>query len=276
MKFDKNKAFPYPVLRPHCDDYVDVEFQTTVEFTIEANKISANISYILSAEEILEQIKEGNAKYVSIVSCRDTYLRRVLVSESTQIDADFDVGSLRGEVRVDPYVVAVKDISNFKSQDINPEFEKDNFSFSPGDVLAQDETQVFYIDRDLFKPVTTVFELVKNDSLSKGEWRVGFEEDHVQIEVSPHMKEKIDTARNNKANQVILLNSLYFGAVVQALQKLKDDGSSFEEKRWARVITGQLINNSWDITSHDPYILAQWLMKSPLILLDTYVFKSGD
>jgi len=275
MKFDKNKAFPYPVLRPHCDDYVDVEFQTTVEFAIEQDKISADISYALSSEEILEQIVLGNAKYVSVVSCRDTYLRKVLSSNTGEIKADFDVGSLRGEVRVDPYIVVTKNIPEFKSQDINSEFGKDAFEFSPGDVLAQDETQVFYFDRDMFKPVTSVFELVKNDALSGGEWIVGFEEDHVQIQVSPQMKDSIDGARNNKSNQVILLNSLYFAAVVQALQKLKDGGSEYEDKRWAKVISGQLSNNHWDI-SHDAYVLAQRLMKYPLMLLDAYVFKGGD
>jgi hypothetical protein len=276
MKFDKNKAFPYPVLRPYCDDYVDVEFQTTVEFAITKDKISAEITYALSSEELLDEINKGNAKYISVVSCRDTYFRSVLSSDDGKISADFDVGSLRGEVRVDPYIVVEKDIPAFKSQDINPEFGEGTFSFSPGDVLAQDETQIFYIDRDLFKPVTSVFELVKNDSLSGGEWRVGFEEDHVQIEVSAQLKDSIDGARNSKPNQVILLNSLYFSAVVQALQKLKDGGADYEERRWAKVILGQLSNFGWDLASHDAYILAQRLMKYPLTLLDTYVFKGGD
>jgi len=276
MKFDKNKAFPYPVLRPHCDDYVDVEFQTTVEFAISQDKISAEITYALSSDELLDEIEKGNAKYVSVVSCRDTYIRSVLSSDSGKITADFDVGSLRGEVRVDPYIIAVKDIAGFKSEDINPEFGEEAFSFSPGEVLAQDETQIFYIDRDLFKPVTSVFQLVKNDTLSGGEWRVGFEEDYVQIEVSSQMKEALDGARNGSTNKAILINSLYFSAVVQALQKLKDGGADYEERRWAKVISGQLSNHGWDIEAHDAYILAQRLMKYPLTLLETYIFKGAE
>jgi hypothetical protein len=276
MKFDKNKAFPYPVLRPHCDDYVDVEFQTTVEFAITAEKITAEITYALSSEELLNEIEKGNAKYVSVVSCRDTYIRSVLSSSDGKFSADFEKGSLKGEVRVDPYIVAVRDIVGFSSEDINPEFGKESFSFSPGEVLAQDETQIFYIDRDLFKPVTSVFQLVKNDNLNGGEWRVGFEEDFVQIEVSTQMKDAIDGARNSKSNQVILLNSLYFSAVVQALQKLKDGGADYEERRWAKVMNGQLTNHGWDIDAHDAYILAQRLMKYPLTLLETYIFKGAD
>jgi hypothetical protein len=276
MKFDKNKTFPYPVLRPYCDDYIDAEFQTTVDFEVAKDSLSADISYNLSSDEIQHQISVGNAKFVSIVSCRDTYFREVLESDETKILAKFDLGSLRGEVRVDSYIVAVKLIPQFCSADINQEFGRDSFSYSPGDVLAQDETQLFYMDRDLFKPVTSVFELVKNDSLSGGEWKVGLEEEHVQIEVSPQMKESMDYARNDKTNQIILLNSIYIMAVMQTLQKLKEGEGDYDDKRWARVIKEQLHNFGWDLAAHDPYILAQRLMKYPLALLDTYVLKGKD
>lgn len=276
MKFDKNKAFPYPVLRPYCDDYVDVEIQTTVEFEISKESVVAKVTYAISSEDLVDEIEKGNAAYVSIVACRDTYFRSVLTSKKPQFEQSFDVGCLRGEVRVDPYVVAIKNIPNFKSRDINKEFGQDAFSFSPGDVLAQDETQIFYIDRDLFKPMSSVVDLVKNDSLSYGEWRVGLEENHIQIEVSQQMKASIDDARNNKYKQVALLNSLYFPAVVHALQKLKEGKDEYENQRWAQVILMKLHNFGWELQEHDAYILAQRLMKHPLTVLDTYVLKGKD
>lgn len=76
MKFDKHKAFPYPVLRPGSDDYIDVEFQSTVEFVIAGSQIKASIKFALSSEEISEQIEIGNAQYICVISCRDTYIQR--------------------------------------------------------------------------------------------------------------------------------------------------------------------------------------------------------
>jgi len=276
MKFDKNKAFPYPVLRPNCDDYMDVEFQTTVEFEVSKESVVGKITYATSSEELVNEIEKGNAMYVSIVSCRDTYFRTVLTSKGPRIEKSFEVGSLRGEVRVDPYIVAIKDITEFKSPDINPEFGKETFSFSPGDVLAQDETQVFYIERDLFKPMSSVVDLVQNESLTNGEWRVGLEENHIQIEVNPQMKESIDNARNDKAKQVVLLNSLYFPAVTHALQILKEGADAYENQRWSKVIMMKLHNFGWDLKEHDAYILAQRLMKHPLNILDAYVLKGKN
>jgi len=63
MKFDKNKAFPYPVLRPYSDDYNDVEFQATVEFIISKDKITASVQFAISSSEIVDEIEQNNAEY---------------------------------------------------------------------------------------------------------------------------------------------------------------------------------------------------------------------
>lgn len=276
MRFDKYKAFPYPVLRPESDDYKDGEFQASVEFVIDNDNIKVSIGYALSAEEITSEISKGNAEYVCMISCRDTYFQRVISTPEKKIEANFDIGAMRGEVRVNPYVVVKKAIASFVALDINPEFGPGPFQFAEGDVMAQDEAQVFYIDRDLFKPITSVFELVKKDDQSDGLWTVFFEEDHVQIEVSPKMKEAIDAARNDHKKRVVLLNSIYFAAVMQAIQKLKDSNENYDGKKWADVIRQQAHNKGINLEGHDAYYIAEQLMQQPIKLLDAYVFKGVD
>lgn len=276
MKFDAQKAFPYPVLRPYSDDYKDVEFQTTVDPVVGTDKIRLNIAYAISSEEILEEIAKGTAQYVSVISCRDTYFRSVLASSERTIEAEFDIGEFRGEVRVDPYVVVRKEIPGFESPDINTEFGIGPFKFTAGDILAQDEPQVFYIDRDLFKPVTSVFELVKRDELTGGEWTIAFEQDHIQIGVSPNMKEAIDDARNTTKNRAILLNSIYFASVMQSIEKLKDSTDEFDGYKWAEVIRRQAHNKGVTLDAHDAYQVAERLMQYPLTTLYTYVFRGKD
>lgn len=276
MKFDKQKAFPYPVLRPQSDDYNNAEFQTIVDIAVGKEKAKVDISYTISSKEIVEEIHKGNAEYVSIFSCRDTYFRMVLSTKGNHLEADFNLGDLRGEVKIDSYVVVRKEITAFSSPDINPEFGSEPFDFSIGDILAQDEPQIFYIDRDMFKPITSVFDLVKKDELSNGEWTIGFEDDHIQIEVSPKMKETIDDARNIPNNRVILTNSIYFIAVMQAVQKLKSSESEFEGRKWAEVIMRQSHNLGCDLENHDAYLITERLMHYPLIKLEQYIFKGKD
>lgn len=275
MKFDRYKAFPYPVLRPESDDYKDAEFQATVEFVIADKNIKANIGFALSSEEIKIEIAKGNAEYVSMVSCRDTYFQQVLSTAENKLNAVFEIGSLRGEVRVDTYVVVKKDMPAFVSPDINLEFGPGPFKYMEGDVLAQDEAQVFYIDRDLFKPITSLFDLVKKDGLTDGIWMVSFDGNHVQIEVSPKMKQTIDDARNDHKKRVILLNSIYFAAVMQAVQKLQDPQENFEGKKWAEVIKRQALNKGLVLENTDAYLITEHLMQQPALLLDAYVFKGA-
>ena len=276
MKFDKHKAFPYPVLRPYSNDYDNVEFQTSVEFVVGKEKIRVNIAYAISSVEIATEIASGNAEYISTISCRDTYYQQVLTSSTNKATAEFDIGELRGEVKVNPYVVVKKHIAGFSSPDINAEFGEGPFSFVIGDILAQDDAQIFYIDRDLLKPITSVFDLVKKDEQSEGVWTIGFDNDHIQIEVSPKMKESIDNARNSKSNRVILVNSIYFAAVMQAVQKLQDEETraTYEGNKWAKVILGQAHNKGVDINANDAYLVAARLMQHPIKLLDSYVFKA--
>lgn len=275
MDFDRNKTFPYPVLRPYSDDYVGVEFQATAQITVDANSVVLNCNYLTSCEELIGEIKKGRAVYCSVLSCRDTYFRQAITSKSADVSKTFDATNVRGEVRVESYIVCLKKIPSFTSADINKEFAKVSFTFLPGQVLAQDETSVVYVDRDLFKPLTTVFELVKSDSVSANEWRVSLDEEHVQIQVSPGMKEVLDDARNSTANKAILLNSLYTSAVTEALSKLREAPDQFSHTRWGNVMIRQLSNHNIDLFGTEPYIAAQSLMRHPLGILRAYVFQGA-
>jgi hypothetical protein len=273
MKFDRSKTFPYPVLRPYSDDYTDVEFQALAEFAITQGAMEVTCTYITSSEELAEQVTIGKAKYVSVISCRETYFRKVISTVDRSVTISLDPDSLRGEVDVDSYIVAVGAIIGFSSPDINKEFGKSEFDFTPGQILAQEETHCIFVDRELFKPLSSVFELVKGDSLVGGEWRVSLDQDHVQIEVSAAMKESIDNSRSSSLSKSVLINSIYFSAVVHAIQRIKD-GDDYGESKWARVIQRQLHNQHLDLAT-DAYILAQRLMKHPLGVLNTYVFAKA-
>ncbi|MDO9405341.1 MAG: hypothetical protein Q7T87_15010 [Polaromonas sp.] len=273
MDFDKSKTFPYPVLRPYSDDYKDVEFQATTHAVVQGSTVELSCTYLTSCTELIDEIKKSTALYCSVVSCRDTYFRQAITSKTESIKASFDATSLRGEVRIESYIVCIKKISGFMSPDINSEFGKAAFTFVPGQVLAQDETAVIYIDRDLFKPLTSVFDLVKSEGVGTNEWKVSLDDDHVQIQVSPSMKEAIDDARNSTSSKAILLNSLYSAAVTEALHKLKESPDHFSQTKWGNVLVRQLEHNNVDITTTEPYVAAQILMRHPLGVLRAHIFQ---
>lgn len=276
MKFDKQKAFPYPVLRPYSDDFIDKEFQSTADFIIEGNKVTVEISYALSSKDILALIDKKIAVYVSVLACRDTYFSISLKSHKNNVSKEFDGGLFKGEVQIRSYIYISSDYT-LSSREIHPDFGSDPIQYRRGDIIAQDETEVFYFDRDLFRPVSSVFDLVKKESLSDGEWTLSFEQDHVQIEVSPAMKEAIDNARNDISNRAVLINSIMFAAVMQSIEKIRNSDAIYDEYKWAQVIKHSAHNNSIDVSAEhiDSYLIAERLMHYPLSKLNTHFFKKG-
>lgn len=274
MKFDRNKAFPYPVLRPHSDDFVDKQFQATPEVGIDSSKVAVEVTYALSSRDIRNLIKSGAAAFVSIIACRDTFFSVKLTSVTSTVKGEFEATNFRGEVEIRSYIQIVSDVT-FVPTEVHPDFGSGPLSYTKGDIIAQDETNVFYFDRDLFKSLVSVFDLVKRESLTGGAWEIKFDDDHIQIEVSPEMKEALDAARNRPENRAILLNSILFATVMQALDKIKTGEGIYDDYRWAKVIKQTAHNKSISLDSHDSYLAAEKLMGYPLSLLDAMVFKKG-
>ncbi|MDX8455964.1 hypothetical protein RFM98_24830 [Mesorhizobium sp. VK9D] len=277
MQFDSLRAFPYPVLRPDVDDYVDGDIQVTAEFepSMDGQEVVAEVAFHLSVEELRAEVEAGRAKYTTVFACRDTYFRHVHSSSDESFKVAFPAGRLRGEVQVFPYIASVKTITGYKSKLINSEFGEGPFRYEIGSVLAVDRPQIIYIDRDVFKPLSSVFVLIGDDSIVGHEWQVRTTDDKVQICVSLELKELIDKARNNKAHRAVLMNSIYFAAVMQCISILKS-GSEDNESRWAKVMRQKCHNDGINIDEHDEYLIAEKLMRSPFQLIEAYVFQGAE
>ena len=275
MQFDHQRAFPHPVLRPDVDDYTDGDFQVTVDFRPNDSDLAilANFHYALSVPEIEREIQAGRASFAVVVSCRETYYREALFGQDHSIEYLFPGGSLRGEVLANSYIVCSKKIDCYNCKLINEEFGPGPFSFQPGAVLALDEPKAIYVDRDVFKPITSIFELVMDENVTGSEWRLRFNQNKVSIVLGSKLKEKVDVARSSSRNKAILINSIYFAAVMQCVRNLRD-GSDYNDYRWAHVVRQQCHNLGIDLDGSEEYFIVERLMKFPVALLEAYVF--GD
>ncbi|MCR5868491.1 hypothetical protein [Aquincola sp. J276] len=274
MQFDSLRAFPYPVLRPDSDDYVDGDIQVTAEFepSEDGQEVRARVEFHLSVEELKAEVAAGRARYVIVFACRDTYFRHVELTNALEFEVTFPAGSLRGEVQIYPYVSAAKQIKAYQAEWINPEFGPGPFTYPVGAVLALDRPQVVYIDRDVFKPLSSIFVIRKDENITGHEWQVRTTDDKVHILVSAELKALIDNARNNKSHRAVLMNSIYFAAVMHCLTQLKH-GDHLDETRWGRVIAQKCHNAGINLAEHEEYLVAERLMKSPFRLVDAYVFR---
>jgi hypothetical protein len=269
MKFDQQKVFPYPVLRPDIDDYLDGEFQAMVDFNVsdDASEVRINMEFALSVAEIQAEIDAGNAEFVAVIASRETFYRTTLRTAKAKTTKTFRADQIRGELLISPFIVAKKDIRGFRSVDINPEFGASRFDFDVGEVLAIDEPKAIYFDRDLFRPLSSVLVLARDPRQQEWTWKLSYDQDKLRILVGDKTKEEIDRARNTQKNKSILINSIWFSAVAEAVNQLKQ-GSDYDDLRWASVIRQQCHNKGIDLDGSDSYQIAQTLLANPLGLLE--------
>jgi hypothetical protein len=161
------------------------------------------------------------------------------------------------------------------TDEIHSDFGNGPFIYSTGDIIAQDEPENFYFDREFFKAITSVFNLVKSDSVPYGEWKLDADNNHIGIQINPAMKEVFDVARFSRSNQMILINSLYYAAVVQAIDYLKEGDDSYDSYRWSHVIKKKIADCklSYEYPSTQ---IATAILELPLRMLSESVFKIKD
>ena len=274
MKFDKQKAFPYPVLRPYNDDFVGKDFQGTISIEIEEEFVNITIDYSLSSKSIQNLLDERVASLVTVVSCRETYFSQSIESFDFRAEKRLLHGLFRGEVYINKYIQILDEVY-LGNEEIHEDFGSGPFLYTAGDIIAQDEPEKFYFGREFFKPVTSIFSLVKNDSLLYGDWKLNADNDYIGIEVNPTMKEKFDIARSSRNNQMILMNSLYYAAVVQAVEYLKEQDDVYSEYRWAQVIKNKIA--IYGLIIEEPATkIASTLLDFPLRMLGDSVFSEGS
>ena len=274
MRYDRNKAFPYPVLRPYSDDYIDKDFQVAVSVETIENYLEILVEYRLSSKSIRHLIEDHKALFVTIVSCRDTYYSATIESFSFEAQKRFSQGLFRGEVIINKYIQILENVELY-SDEVHSDFGSAPFVYHAGDIIAQDEPEKFYFEREFFKAVTSVFHLVKNDSVLYGEWKLDADNNHIGIEVNPVMKENFDIARSSRSNQMILINSLYYAAVVQAIDYLKEDDGTYDSYRWAHVIKKKMADCNISFKESSTQI-ATAILECPLRMLSEFVFRTKD
>jgi len=278
MRFDPQTSFPYPVLRTKfVDDYIDGDFQATIQYekTADDLNVRVHVAFALSVAEIQNEIAAERAKFALVIKCRDTYFRKCVLTKNRSHTVTISSGELRGEVVAQPYVIATKDIKSFRCKLINPEFGKGPFEFAAGELLAMDGDHVEYIDRDYFKPVSSVIVLATKEELKGWDWGISLDDTSgkIMIFVSAEAKQSIDDARNNVRNLAVLLNSLYFVTCTHALTALKYTEEEYADRKWAKVFKAQCLHKGLKYKDEEPFWVTQQLLDNPLRQLHEYVFK---
>jgi len=241
----KNRAFPYPVIRPGggiSPDYVTSTYSGTVtilplesESNSNADQYNLTCSHLCLNEDILALIKDGKAKYATLIVSSETFYRELFVCKDAEQVVPFSLDRLYGRVEIEPYIVITESVNDFSSADMDVEYGDATFTLEPGDILAVGKTKIEHVEFSN----TSVESLIRvrdgDDSVDPDHYRIENDDYYIYICMGRNFRRAFELARSESAYRPYLALSVYKDAFFYALWELSRDDDG-EERHWARAL----------------------------------------
>jgi hypothetical protein len=266
MKLNNETRFPYPVLNSETSDYKQGNFSISLRIEEVPDKGRLKIDYEVSLEEaaLVKEVQHKTAIVGIFITCLDTFYNRITTLDGMNGSIEFPAGTLRGRTSVKPLLCAVQKISSYSNNNLNEEYGNNTWDFQPGAILAIGNELVINVGREKLAPMESIFTLAVNDDMEEGEINVETHSDNITIHSSQITYQTINSLRGTKLGQSILLNSIYLPVVMEVLSHLRDDESSFIEKKWFRVFNAKCEHLGINYSNGNFLEDAQKLLKSPI------------
>lgn len=273
MRFDPKKSFGHPVLRKNSSDYVDADISTSIELlpTEESdNQYEIEYHVMIGVREIKDAIIKRDLVLVVNLFCpRTLYSESFITSDLTGRRA-MDMRNVRGDLHINVEVIVNQPKFILQSTKFHPEFLSisNSYELTKGDLVAQAWPEKLFIEREVFRSITSLFEWSTNDDMSDGTWVMGITNDAIKIEINTRQRNSLLAAAGSPAGKAILLNSIFMPAMVTLIsQAIANDFD--ENDLWYKVLEMKLNAMGEEINKNsDPIVLAQKLLKNPLSALN--------
>lgn len=278
MKISSSRLYPYPILSPMYDDYVNSTFKIEVKAYKKVKKLLLRIHCELQNDELLELIKEKKAKVVCHFECPKTKFR--YLTDLKLADNSFEIKSsdINNQLQIIAFIIAKDSIEHFNSKDFNKDYGNAKFSFEPCAILAISNQLVIPIEKDIYElsNVPSIISVVPyNEEKNNKRMIVDMDsDDKIRILLFQDEYKKYAELGNGISNFTpILYSILIIPALIYVFETLKSDESVFqlyESKRWFKVLKKKLesMDKKFDyenIRTLDSLELAQEIIETPLV-----------
>ena len=268
MKFQNNTALPYPVIAEGRDDYLESSYAVGIKKSIDSQRVHIELDHDISVykiEKLISNSENPELSFLTIVECRSTFFKEAFYSQGAKQHIYIDTFDLRDAVFIQTFIVATDNVT-FEYKKLNEEYDSDQVRYNQGDIVAIGPTDAFAIDPDMFKPLQSVIKITLVDDLEDGDWEIDTGQDLLVIRASKSVHDFEAEMQNSKNGQFFLANSIFFTAISEGIQAIKDKSVS-EDSKWVKAMNNMLKNRSisgQEIKDQAAYKLANKLMLYPL------------
>lgn len=284
MKYVPNRLFGYPVLLDEAEDGADYPnkiVSAKIKLILNQEDISKyTVKYDLSLESdtLKKLIHDGKAAFVTRVSCNASLFTKSEICEST---GSFDISGddLRDKVEISVLLVATKNLTlRAVNREFHPDYGASEFSISTGMVLAYPTPVTYFISKENFLDVTSIFKWSPITNYEGGTFGVDISDQKIEIVASDSQIQNFKEWMRREDSKHIAYNSVFLSALTHAIEMLKQDRDQYDENRWANTILTKCQNENINIekASWPALKIAQRLLRSPIKLLNSSISGIGD
>lgn len=268
MKLDLTASWGYPVMRPTVDDYVESEFQSSVDIrgSSDLKIIEINYQVLLSVPELKALVNDDRARVIIYIFCRDTWFTHQIDASKWKGKETLCAEKFDGEIQIWTLIVAKGSYKGFKSKKFHPEYGDYCFDIIDNQILAIAEPEAICMSRDVFKNVSSLFDYDITHNLAEGEWRVILDEDRLIIRATAEQIKFLRNGENTPQGKAALLNGVFLPALAQAVDAVINSPGDCEHLHWAQVLEVKI--SALSVTDSDPLAIAQKLLLLPLTWLN--------
>lgn len=234
MRID-NVSLPYPVLGISDDIRPTLEetgcANPDISIKEEGNNFRVMVVLKLENMDIFNYIQDDYAEFSIEVSCHSTMFRKCISSPTPKFDFTVAKSLLNGKMDFESFVIAKKDIRNYKNEGLNSDYEGHIINLHKGDLLVAYRKCSIPLNLDLrnVRNMKSFMTVQKNNRTI--EHSVTYDLDSPKIlillpeEMMIEYNKKPANSSENKERKSILKASLFVQALTYALlnyQKYRD------------------------------------------------------
>ena len=231
----ENVSLPYPVLGISDDIRPTLEetdcSNPVITISEEGDLFRISVTLKLKNNDIVNYIQDEFAEFSVEVSCHSTMYRNCISSSTPVFSFTVEKKLLNGRLDFESFVIASKDIFNYRNEGLNPDYEGHVINLHKGDLLVAYNKFSIPLNLDLrnIRNMKSFMTVQRSNNPNEHTVTYELESSKILIILPEEMMEEYNKKPSNtsepKERKVILKASLYLNALTYALlnyQKYKD------------------------------------------------------
>lgn len=280
----RNKYYPYPVVVEGGDYYDGSSFSSSVVQSMDGYNIKLSISAELNDDLLCQMIDKNEVCYAHHIECSQTCYRRIFKTQEAKLDLLLNDTDIDGEVQVCSFIMANKDIADYKNESFSADYHDIPFDIEKGCILAVGNQFNIMVNkiRDDLANTSSIFTISPNKEPDETNILVDYSQQKIIVKLPEetfhqycNIQELIDI--QPVMHSMIIVPALTY--VLSVLQ-LSESLDEWENHRWYRSLRKACRNMGINIEGEqlremDIFNTAQQLLNSPIVKAIDFSAKGG-